>query len=196
MKTRPIVITIRGTYGSGKTTLARSIMATYTNEQKFYMPKRTRPLYHTFDHPSGGRPLAVLGSYETVCGGCDTIGDNDTIFQTINYLLAEDYDVLYESIMLAGNIGHTVRHFKESNWDLHVIYLDVPVSVCLDSVNQRRRAKDPDASDVNPKNLLGKAASCKSSRLTLQTHNVPTYLLDRSAAFVKCLELLQVETLL
>ena len=192
---KPVIITLRGTYGSGKTTLARFIMDTHVNEEKHYQKGRTRPLYHTFDHPNGGNPLAVVGSYETVCGGCDTIGDNATIFETVDYLQSEGYNVLYESIMLTGNIGHTVRWFQ-TGWNLQVVYLDVPVPMALASVNQRRREKDPDAVDVNPKNLLGKAASCRSSYVTLQTHHVPVHLLDRAAAYTKCLELLEVDSVL
>jgi len=192
---KPVIINLRGTYGSGKTTIARFVMDSYLNHQKHFQEGRKRPLYNTFDHPNGGNPLAVVGSYETICGGCDTISDTSMIFDTITFLSEAGYDVLYESLLLTADCGRTIKHFQ-AGWNLHVIYLDVPTMVCFDSVNQRRRAKDPHAVDVDPKNLLGKVQSCKSSKKNLDRNGVPTYLLDRAAAFTKCLELLNVDSIL
>ncbi len=188
------IVTLRGTYGSGKTTIARFVMDQYLNQQAHFMDGRKRPLYYTFDHPEGGTPLAVVGSYETVCGGCDTITDTQMVFDTIDFL-KDDYDVMYESLLLTADCGRTVKFFQ-SGWNLHVIYLDVATQVCLDSVNMRRRAKDPQALDVNPKNLLGKVAACASSRKNLERNGVPTYYLDRPAAFLKALELFNITSLL
>lgn len=186
------IINIRGTYGSGKTTLARFVMDSYLNMQPHYMEGRKRPLYYTFDHPEGGAPLAVVGSYETVCGGCDTIQDVSVIFDTVTFLSSEGFDVFYESLLLTADCQRTIDHYN-AGWDLHVIYLDVPTQVCLDSVNMRRRAKNPNATDVDPKNLLNKMQGCKSSQRTLERNGVPCYLLDRAAAFSKVLELLKVK---
>lgn len=188
------IVNLRGTYGSGKTTIARFVMDNYLNPTKHFMEGRKRPLYYTFDHPDGGTPLAVIGSYETVCGGCDTITDTQMVFDTIDFL-KDDHDVLYESLLLTADCGRTIK-YAQSGWDLHVIYLDVPTMVCLQSVNQRRRAKDPQATDVDPKNLLQKVSSCKSSKRNLDRNGVPTYLLDRASAFHKCLELLKVSSIL
>jgi len=189
------VINIRGTYGSGKTTLARFLMDSYVNKQTHFIDGRKRPLYYTFDHPGGGNPLAVIGSYETICGGCDTITEIALIYDTVDFLQANGFDVFYESLLLTADVNRTAGwHVK--GWDLHIIYLDVPTQVCIDSVNARRRAKDPSATDVNTKNLLLKIQGCASSRKSLIARGVPCYLLDRAAAFQKCLELLEVESLL
>lgn len=190
------IINIRGTYGAGKTTLVRFVMDAYINKQAHYMPGRKQPIYYTLDHPNGGNQLAVVGSYETVCGGCDTIPETKLIFETVEYLSNEGYDVLYESVIITGNVGYTVDNCTKNAWNLQVIYLDTPVQVCIDSVNQRRQAKYPGKVDIDPKNLLSKYASCKSSQRTLNTHGVPTYLLSRADAFIKTMELLGVESVL
>lgn len=189
-----VIINIRGTYGSGKTTLARFVMDNYLDGHAHYVPGRKRPLYYTFTHPNGGTPLAVIGSYETVCGGCDTIGEIKDIFETIDFL-REDHDVLYESLLLTADCARTIKYYQ-SGWNLQVIYLDVPTQVCLDSVNQRRRAKDPQAADVDPKNLLAKVDSCRSSQKNLDRNGVPTHLLNRAEAFIKCAELLNLPSIL
>jgi hypothetical protein len=189
------VINIRGTYGSGKTTLARFLMDSYVNQQAQYINGRKRPLYYTLDHPNGGNPLAVLGSYETVCGGCDTITEIALIYDTVDFLQSNGYDVFYESLLLTADVNRTAQWYT-NGWDLHIIYLNVPTQVCIDSVNARRRAKDPNATDVDTKNLLLKIQGCKSSRKSLEARGVPCYLLDRVAAFQKTLDLLGVQNLL
>jgi hypothetical protein len=188
------VINIRGTYGSGKTTLARFVMDNYPNQQPQYIAGRKRPLYYTHDHPTGGNPLAVIGSYETVCGGCDTITEVALIFDTVDYLQANGYDVLYESLLMTADVGRTAGWAEK--WNLHIIYLDVPTQVCIDSVNSRRRAKDPTAKDVDTKNLLAKIQGCRSSSKSLTARGVACEWLDRAAAFHRVLELLETENLL
>lgn len=97
---------------------------------------------------------------------------------------------MYESLLLTADVNRTAGW--AAKWDLEIIYLDVPTRVCIDSVNMRRRAKDPTATDVNPKNLLSKIAGCVSSRRSLMERGVTCHLLDRASAFHKCLELLNI----
>lgn len=185
---KPTVLNFRGTYGSGKTFLARRVMDLYGEMNPHHLEGRKRPLYYTAQHPFGGRNFAVVGSYETVCGGCDTIADATMIFETVDFLQNEGFDVLYESLLLTADVGRTTQYFQ-GGWNLHVIHIDLPAEVCLESVNQRRAARGQDK-PVNPKNLMTKIASARSSCKTLESRGVPIYRLDREQAFTRAIELL------
>lgn len=188
---KPRVINIRGTYGSGKTFLARRVMETYGEGTPHFIDGRKRPLFYTFPHPDGGKPLAVIGSYETVCGGCDTIGDADTIFNSVNSLQLNGYDVFYESLMLTADVGRTSGGFLVEGWDLHIIHLETSVEDCIAGV-YARRADRGDTRELDPKNLLSKVSSAASSAKTLAGYGVPVYRLDRDAAFYQVLKLLDI----
>ena len=76
------VINLRGTSSAGKRTLARSIMAAYSRQEPVYRPGRRRPV--AVACRSDGRcPLAVLGHYDTACGGCDTSARLDDVFAAL-----------------------------------------------------------------------------------------------------------------
>jgi hypothetical protein len=191
-----MIINIRGTYGSGKTTLARNLMAHYDAVEPVFIDGRKRPLYYTMEHPAGGPPLAVLGSYETVCGGCDTITDVNQVFSTVDFLHEQGFDVFYESLLLTADVGRTRDAFLRG-WPLQIIALDVPMDVCVASVNQRRWARNPELPPVPTKNLESKYKGVLSSIRSLRANpGVPCHHLGREAALAKALELFNVPTLL
>lgn len=188
------IINIRGTYGSGKTVLARRIMEAYTDRTPHFVEGRKKPLYYTFKHPLGGVPLAVVGSYETVCGGCDTITDSQLVFDLVDSLFNQGFNVLYESLLLTADVGRTQFHFEQMGWPLTIIMLDLPEQLCIDSVNQRRRARGQ-MEPVNPRNLLAKCGSVRSSCKTLAKAGVPVVATDRDGAFAAIAEILELPDL-
>lgn len=188
---KPVVLNFRGTYGAGKTHLARRIMDLYHNQTPHFIEGRKKPLFYTFDHPMGGNQLAVVGSYETVCGGCDTIPNADQIFNTIGSLQLNGYDVMYESLMLTADVGRTSGAFLVDGWNLHVIHLQTTTEECIAGV-MSRRADRGDVRPLDPKNLLIKVSSAASSVKTLESYGVPVYRLTREQAFYQATKLLNI----
>lgn len=156
------IINIRGTSGSGKTTLVNRIIDCYKNKSPIHIERRKRPIAYTMEHPHGGRPLAVIGHYETPCGGCDTISDVRDAFGWVELMAFEGYDVLFEGLLIAADVNRTVA-IHEKGYDIHVLALNTPLDLCLESVNMRRRAKDPTKPDVNPHNTSSKFRGVLSS---------------------------------
>jgi len=179
-----MIITIRGTSGSGKTTCMRRAMALFAGRELHFAPKRKRPLYYTFTEPK----VAVLGSYEAACGGCDTVSDVLSLFPLAAELHAYGYHVLMEGLL----ISPFVRHYAELGIECHNIYLDVSLEKCLEAVADRRAARGVDK-PLNPENTVAKARCCDLSAARSIALKMPTYRLDRDAAFAKVLELLDVE---
>lgn len=139
----PIAINIRGTSGSGKTTLVRSIMGQYHSVfQNVYRENRRRPIVTIHQHKPGcgnGIDLAVIGHYEAPCGGCDTITELDDVFRLVREQMGQGRDVLFEGLILSGEIARTAELAKEVS--LHIFCLTTPLEQCLANVNGRRAAR-------------------------------------------------------
>lgn len=175
-----MLINIRGTSGSGKSTLVREVTKLYTQRTAFRVEGRKQPLGYVFTRPSG-RSLAVVGHYETACGGCDTIPSLDRIIELVRQSHIAGHDVLFEGLLIASEYTRTVQ-LHHDGLPLRVVQLTTPLDLCLESINLRRRAKTPDKEDVNPKNTTTKFRGVLSICNKLEASGVPVQRLDRAVA--------------
>lgn len=168
-----MIINLRGTSGSGKSTIIRKVMQLYPHRMPFRLPRelprRRMPVGYCCQRdgaPMGSvglnRNLVVMGHYESPCGGCDTISGYDLTFDLIRRAHALGQDVLFEGLLLSGDVKRITELHGQVE-DLRVIALDTPLDVCLASVNERRRVKNPDAEDVNPKTTTAKFKGVKNA---------------------------------
>lgn len=190
------IIHVRGTSGSGKSHLARRVMERYSSHGDLHRKGRKRP-FATLHSRVGGPPLYVPGHYETDCGGADTIPTYDDYFDAVALAYGEGKDVLFEGLLSTPEINRTLRLHELAKDDLHIVFLDVPLEVCVESVNQRRRAKaqragKPEPDPLNPKNTESKHKQANSARNKLRAAGVNCHLLDREAAYLKVCELLEI----
>src|SRR5258708_2430353 len=107
-----MIISIRGTSGSGKTWLAKKILhepGIYHPPRPVHYKGRKQPLYYLRDAVSPDRRgIAVLGHYESATGGCDTINGNDIPF-VICRTLHDRYDVFFEGLLMAAEQHRTAK---------------------------------------------------------------------------------------
>lgn len=154
---RPVVINIRGTSGSGKSSLVREAMKGYRRVRPVHEPDRKRPIYYVLtDHPA--RPdLTVLGHYETACGGCDTITEQDRIFELARDAVRRGQDVVFEGLLVSAEFRRTAQLGADLKGvaDFYVLHLDVPLAECVAGVQSRRTARG-DERPLNPKNTESK----------------------------------------
>jgi thymidylate kinase len=176
-----MIVNIRGTSGSGKTTLMRRLMGLYPIRSKYFVEGRRQPLGYML-YKEGFRPLAVIGHYETACGGCDTITNMDEIFKLVRTCDTSASDVLYEGLLISADIQRTLALHQEGRRML-VVALDTPLDVCIASINERRRTKTPDKPDVATKNTESKFKGVRSSMKRLEEAGVPTLWASRDDAF-------------
>lgn len=149
-----MIINIRGTSGCGKSHLVRHIMSLYEHKEAVRVAKRKQPLFYLCTNGTGP-VLAVLGHYETACGGCDTIPSLDQVYALVREHNAAGRNVLFEGLLLTNEVNRT-----KDLPDCRVIFLNEPLKVCLDSVNGRRaeraKAKGITLGPVNPANTEAK----------------------------------------
>lgn len=181
-----MIFNIRGTSGSGKTTLIRKLTEEYPTRTVFRREGRKQPIGYVY-HREGGRSLAIVGHYETACGGCDTIASMDDIFDLVRQSAAAGHDVVFEGLLISADVNRTVavhEWAKERDIEMRVIALDTPLDLCIESINLRRRAKDPTKPDVATKNTESKFKGVAQSMKRLEAAGVTAVTLSRDDALV------------
>lgn len=105
------VVNIRGTSGSGKSTIVNQIMDEWELTAKHFVEKRRRPLGYTGQFR--GQPVSILGHYEIPTGGCDTISSQDYIFSLARQAVEGGLHAVMEGRILSCDVRRTVELAKD-----------------------------------------------------------------------------------
>lgn len=188
-----MIINIRGTHGSGKSTIVKKVMEAYGGTRTSYKEKgRRRPIGYVFKDGNGKRPLAIVGHYEIACGGADTITKMDRPFELAREAEAQGFDVIFEGALASLDFKRTVQMYHDG-LPLTVIGLDTDFDLCIESINKRRWAKDPNKPPINPKNAMNKFKTTKNTMRKLQEAGATAVWKSRQEAFELICELLELE---
>lgn len=148
-----MVVNLRGTNGSGKTTVAKGLILRY----------QMTPLY---DEASKGRqrawgytaqhadlyPLFVLGDYEGdgKCGGCDRISKQDEVCFLVREMHNRGFDVLFEGVVVSTIFERYVQLSKDVGGMVWA-FLDTPLAVCLNRIQARNGGKPVKVDQIQDK---------------------------------------------
>jgi thymidylate kinase len=149
----PIIINLRGTSGSGKTTAARFFLNNYTNiemRRSVTSPKgrtSSKIMGYAIDVPTLQQSLYLVGAYGAVCGGLDTMGTQAEHADLILKAYSAG-NVLCEGLLLSSvSSGATVPAAMigaAGKERVIFAFMDTPLDVCLDRVRGRRAARGDD----------------------------------------------------
>ena len=150
-----MLISLRGTNGSGKSTVIRALFAESSKPKpKFGILGARLPEAYELTLPKIKKPVYVLGPYTTACGGCDRLIPFDIIPPLITKY-AEKGHVIFEGVIVAsiyGQIGTLLEQFKK---DAVFLFLDTTLEECISRVKSRREDRI-DLREFNPTNLTTK----------------------------------------
>jgi GTPase SAR1 family protein len=185
-----VIITIRGTHGSGKTTVVRRFINSFPEERRrrVLVPGRKRPLSVVVTNEAGVQTL-IPGHYDedSPSGGCDTItGSAEMIYGIIEDALDEGMNVLYEGIVAQHNTTRLIEVCEDYPAD--IIALSTPIEACVEAVLDRRRARGADVDNFDPKNVIREHKTVESSLRRLVNHGIEVLRLGREEALTFCLE--------
>lgn len=159
-----MIIQIRGTSGSGKTTVMRAVMKNYV-WTPIYEDGAKKPTYYL----SSDRSLVITGHYETVSGGCDRVGGASAVYALTQKLRTELGDspiILQEGLLLS----------EDTKWsmllpDLRIVYLTTTPNDCLERVKGRRVSLGI-TKPLSENNTLGRVKTIERSRIKLSAAGV------------------------
>lgn len=171
-----MLIQIRGTGGSGKTTVMNQVMRELSPWKEECIggnsegsTAKGRPLYYR--NPDS---VVVLGPYHTQCGGCDFIrkpgggsGGVPTLFNVIQSIKFRH--MICEGLLLSEDVK-----WSSQLKDLRVVYLTTPIARCLSQIKSRREEAG-NYKPLNPDNTKNRVYVIERSRVKLKGLGVPTY---------------------
>lgn len=184
-----MIINVRGANGSGKSTLVKRVLDLYESEP-FYVSRRQRPMgYRCKSFREGADVLLVVGAYETPTGGADTITDAATIYDMVRQASEAKLDVLFEGIVAQHNTTKLLEIMREH--ETIVVQLSTPVEECIESVRKRRIARGETA-PFEGENVRKEYKSVLSSCERIRSNGYVVHKMDREAALIHVLKLLNV----
>lgn len=181
---------LRGTNGSGKTFVARELLKLSNAKPSLFLGKKVRAYQgKLFD-----APFYILGSYETQCGGCDTISDVATVAELLRmYMTGFDDNrviksnsapgiVFFEGLMISHMLGTVGAMQTKLGKDNNVLaFLNTPLDVCIQRVERRRKERGDDR-PFDPKNVIKdwpRVQSCKEKAIR-EKYRVSTVFYDKA----------------
>lgn len=167
-----MIIQVRGTSGSGKSTIVSKILDANVvtpfyslDEIEHFVKPRSIPLYYLADK------FVVLGNYEKGSGGCDTIGTSSgqrsspAIFKLLQVLSNKHKrHILCEGLLLSEDVIWT----EKITWDeVRMIFLTTTVQECLQRIQRRRQSLGKDPTDFNKNKTRERYGVIERARLRL-----------------------------
>ncbi len=149
------IVSLRGTSGSGKSTVVFDLMKRYPFKG-VDLDAKGRPEGYSMALPNG-EPLFIVGRYDTQCGGCDGVHPYEEIFKRIERYQAKGH-VLFEGLIVSSSYGNIGRATEKWGNRVTFAFLDTPLDVCLVRVKSRRALKGNDK-PLNPLNTATKHAN-------------------------------------
>lgn len=172
---------VRGTSGSGKTTVVRRVMECVGEWESVPRPSGRRPLYYRTPADSEWGRVVVLGSYEAACGGCDGLPSVREVYELIKEIRGGNGDVpvVCEGLLLSEDTKWALQ-----SHGLRCYYLTTPVDVCADRVKQRRGGESIDA-DKGP-DRSGRPKPTAREKLTIRYRTIERSRIKLTDAGVPC----------
>lgn len=198
-----MILNVRGTSGSGKSTAVRAVMNLAIEEaaktgrlgvvremaQAGFDPKRLNkkrknPLLYRCNFDP--HVVSVLGSYEADCGGCDSLPSYEVTFGLVRAEHDAGNHVLLEGLLLS----HDKKQFT-ALWEhlraqgkgeqLVILELTETLGTCLNSVRERRARKGADP-EFNTANTERRYKEVVSSCKQLEERGISVVRVTRAAA--------------
>ena len=130
-----MIINIRGTSGSGKTSLMRHFMENCSSVTPI-QPNGSKKI-KGYECIYKGQKIFVVGSYSNACGGCDTISTQDEIHSLIDDF-AFDGHVIFEGLFISHIYGRYAERAKSDPENVVFFMLDTPFDTCMEHIRKRR----------------------------------------------------------
>jgi uridine kinase len=189
-----MIINIRGTSGTGKSTLVEKLFKKHgviTKNYDYVLGKRDilkpttkkKVVGYTL-HPKG--TIHVVGRYETKCGGCDTIKTQDQVMSLVREAARIHPFVVFEGLLTCNSYGRWKELADEQPFTF--LFLDTSIEICLEAVVKRRieRGKTPSEAVADERTIYNLTRMYNTNQKTFakcQNDNQLCHMVDRDEAW-------------
>jgi shikimate kinase len=173
-----MLLKLHGTSGSGKSTIARGLMdrAMLTLLDRAYKVDRVDVIH----------PIYILGTYNSQCGGCDTLKADEQI--ELIHRCAPLGHVFYEGLLGSeyyGRLGEASERYKDD----HIFaFLDTPIELCIHRIKERRFLKG-NLKPLNEDNTRGRIRKIETLKRKLEFMGRKVVTINHENAIPQVIEL-------
>lgn len=142
-----MIINIRGTNGSGKSTVVREVMRVFGPARPIYgLLGAGRPEAYRL----GGMvtPWFVVGPYDVPTGGVDAVGGPKRVLVLLDKYANRGH-LLFEGAMISDHVGVVGQWLLSRASDVLVAYMSTPMETCVSRILTRRKVRGTEA-EFNP----------------------------------------------
>lgn len=133
-----MIVNIRGTNGSGKSTVARALIGMAQPAVPVYGVLGPRqPEAYRLALPGCVRSAAVLGPYLAPTGGCDCLASYAQLVGLLEKYRRTGH-VVFEGAWLSDAWGRVGAYLDGHSADVLLAFMDTPLDVCLQRLTARR----------------------------------------------------------
>lgn len=138
-------VVIRGTNGSGKSTIVRNILHKFPYQRIYGLTGPKRPEAYAVDVTGVKKPVYILGTYERPVGGVDNIIPYELMLDVVAKYVPEN-NVVLEGLIISSVYGRLMAYLEQFKDRITIGFMDTPLDVCIKNVEKRRIA----AGDMRP----------------------------------------------
>jgi ABC-type dipeptide/oligopeptide/nickel transport system ATPase component len=131
-----MIISLRGTSGSGKSHLVRSVTELYEKHRDVYTGGRVKPYYTFHGRNPKGRVLVTPGHYEIKNGGIDTLDKLDDAYHIARWATKCGHDVLMEGKNMSDGLVR-VNELMAGKFDIRLVFIEESLDTCIAGVRAR-----------------------------------------------------------
>jgi len=131
------IVKLHGCSGAGKTTVARALMQSASEITVVTKDGSKKPEAYVCIIAGYDAPVIVLGSYESNCGGMDTVSSAAQAIDMVKYYHPSGH-ILHEGLLQSTYYGAMGKDSEQYGDDYIYAFLDTPILTCLDRVTRRR----------------------------------------------------------
>ena len=145
------IVNIRGTSGSGKSTVVHKLLGDFASTpiiRQMGLMKKPKIVGYDVLWTYGNKPdvhTFVVGSYETTCGGCDSMsykGSHDDI-EALVMEFAKQGNVIFEGLTVSSTITRWMRVSQAFPGEMVWAFMDTPEEECHRRILSRNGGKEP-----------------------------------------------------
>lgn len=134
-----MIVNIRGTSGSGKTTAVRNVLNS-GGAKTTVRERNSRVVIGYILERRFSRPTFIMGPYEgTGSGGCDSFRDLSKVFSEVQYWHDHGFHIIFEGLLISRSKGRMIDLWNAIGpSNLHLLHLQTSLEDCLEGIRQRR----------------------------------------------------------